>query len=132
MLAGPSLSLGLGVRGLAVWLDLDSFGNTDASHGTLLVSGSAMAPVTSRLQIGGRIGLGATLVNFDEPAFRDVAGATLRVEALTEYRLSESWAVWLRPLSFDMLSAAALGGPIVTWQTRIGIGWTSTPASRSQ
>jgi len=45
----------------------------------------------------GRIGLGATLVNFKDPAFRDLAGTTVRIEALAEYAVSPSWAVWLRP-----------------------------------
>jgi phosphatidylglycerol:prolipoprotein diacylglycerol transferase len=123
MLGGPSISLGLESRGFGVWLDLDSFGNTDASHGTALLSGSVMSTVANNLHVGGRLGLGATLVNFDDPAFRDVAGTTVRFEAIADYSVSESWAVWLRPLSFDLLSAAALGGPILTWQARIGVGY---------
>ena len=123
MLGGPSLSIGLALRRATLWLDLDSFANTDASHGTALLSGSMMTEVANHLQIGGRIGLGATLVNFKDPAFRDVAGTTVRIDALAEYALGRSWAVWLRPLSFDILSAAALGGPIATWQTRLGIGY---------
>jgi hypothetical protein len=123
MLGGPSLSIGLALRRATLWLDLDSFANTDASHGTALLSGSMMTEVANHLQSGGRIGFGATLVNFKDPAFRDVAGTTVRIDALAEYALGRSWAVWLRPLSFDLLSAAALGGPITTWQTRIGVGY---------
>jgi prolipoprotein diacylglyceryltransferase len=122
-LAGPSISLGLARHRFGVWLDLDSFGNRDASHGTVLLSGSMMIPVANKIQIGGRLGIGATLVNFDDPAFHDVAGTAVRVDALVEYALGDSWAVWLRPLSFDVLSAAALGGPITTWQTRLGVGY---------
>jgi hypothetical protein len=142
-LGGPSLSVGLVMSRFGVWLDFDSLGNRDASHGTLLLSGSMMAPVANHLQIGGRIGIGATLVNFDDPAFRDVAGTAVRFEALVEYSLGESWAVWLRPLSFDLLTAADLGGPIATWQMRIGLGYrfavghppqqpASPPAPRSR
>jgi prolipoprotein diacylglyceryltransferase len=122
-LGGPSFSLGLALARFGVWLDLESFGNSDASHGTVLVSGGLVTPVASRLHVGGRIGLGATLVNFDEPAFRDVAGTTVRFEALVDYRLGESWALWLRPLTIDTLTAADLGGPITTWQMRIGLGY---------
>jgi hypothetical protein len=137
-LGGPSLSLGLVMSRFGIWLDLDSLGNRDASHGTVLLSGSLLLPVANHLHIGGRIGLGATLVNFDDPAFRDVAGTALRFEALAEYSLSESWAVWLRPLSFDVLTAADLGGPIATWQTRIGLGYQfgtsrrTAPTARQQ
>jgi hypothetical protein len=122
-LAGASASVGLGFRQLGVWLDLESFGNRDASHGTLLLSGGVTGQVASHLWIGGRLGLGATLVNFKDPAFRDVAGTTARFEALIEYRLGESWVVWLRPLAIDILSAADLGGPIATWQARIGVAY---------
>jgi hypothetical protein len=122
-LGGPSLSVGLVMSRFGIWLDLDSLGNRDASHGTVLLSGGLLLPVANHLQIGGRVGLGATLVNFDDPAFRDVAGTAFRFEALAEYQLSDSWAVWLRPLSFDILTAADLGGPIATWQTRIGLGY---------
>jgi hypothetical protein len=122
-LAGASLSIGFSVRQLGVWLDLDSLGNRDASHGTLLVSGSASFPVSSRLSIGGRLGLGATLVNFDDPAFRDVVGTTARFEAVLDVRLADAWTLWLRPLAIDVLSAADLGGPIATLQVRIGVAY---------
>jgi hypothetical protein len=122
-LGGPSLSLGLALARFGIWLDLDSLGNRDASHGTVLLSGGMTTVVANRLHIGGRIGVGATLVNFDEPAFRDVAGTTVRFEALVDYRLGDSWALWLRPLTFDTLAAADLGGPITTWQLRIGLGY---------
>jgi hypothetical protein len=122
-LAGASLSVGLAIRQLGLWLDVDSFGNRDASHGTVLLSAGVAGQVASRLWVGGRIGLGATLVNFDDPAFRDVAGTTARFEAMVDYRLGESWAVWLRPLALDVLSAADLGGPIATWQARLGVAY---------
>jgi hypothetical protein len=123
MLGGPSLSLGLASRGFTIGLDLDSLGNTDASHGTVLVSAGVIGPVAPRLYVGGRAGLGATLVNFDDRAFRDVAGPSVRFEAIAEYDVTDSWAVWLRPLSFDLLTAEALGGSILTWQIRIGAGY---------
>jgi hypothetical protein len=130
-LGGPSLSLGLALPRFSVWLDLDSFGNRDASHGTIMLSGGLATPVSPRLHLGGRIGLGATLVNFDEPAFRDVAGTTVRFEALVDYRFGNSWALWLRPITIDTLTAADLGGPITTWQMRIGIAYRF-PVGRKQ
>lgn len=120
-LGGASLSVGVG-RQLGVWLDLDSFGNRDASHGTVLVSGSVVVQVGRQLWIGARLGLGATLVNFDDPAFRDVVGSTARFETLIDLRFG-SWALWFRPLAVDVLTAADLGGPIATWQTRIGVAY---------
>ena len=126
-LTGASISIGFAVgatsRQLGVWVDLDSFANRDATHGTALLSAGALFEIGSHLWIGGRVGIGATLVNFHDPAFRDVAGITGRAEALVDYHLGESWVLSLRPLALDVLSAADLGGPIATWQARIGLAY---------
>ena len=76
-------------------------------------------------------GIGTTLVNFDEPAFRDVMGATMRVEAIVDYQFGDTWLFWVRPLSFDLLTAADLGGPIATWQMRIGLAYKLGGAGRT-
>jgi prolipoprotein diacylglyceryltransferase len=123
-LAGPSVSVGLQLpRSVSAWLDLDSLGNQDASHGTLLVSLSFDRPLRGAWTFAPRFGLGTTLVNFDAPAFRDVAGLTLRAEGSFEVELSARWTVWARPLSFDLLTADDLGGPILAWQLRVGIAY---------
>jgi prolipoprotein diacylglyceryltransferase len=122
-LAGASASIGFGYRQFGVWVDVDSFANRDARHGTLLVSGGASFPVSRHLAIGGRIGVGATLVNFDDAAFRDVVGTSGRFEAVVDVRLGESWILWVRPLALDVLSAADLGGPIASWQARLGLAY---------
>jgi phosphatidylglycerol---prolipoprotein diacylglyceryl transferase len=123
-LGGVSLSAGLLRNTIGAWIDLDSLGNRDASHGTILLSGGALVPLgNGKLALGGRVGAGATLVNFDQPAFRDVAGAAFRIEALAEYAITDRWCLQLRPLSFDILSAADLGGPITTWQIRAGVAY---------
>jgi prolipoprotein diacylglyceryltransferase len=130
-LGGASLSIGLTLRQLGVWIDLDSFGNRDASHGTLLLSGGLLGQVSGRVWLGGRIGLGATLVNFQEAAFRDVAGTTARFEALIDVRLADAWSLLIRPIALDVLTAADLGGPIATWQARIGVEYRFAIGRRS-
>jgi phosphatidylglycerol:prolipoprotein diacylglycerol transferase len=122
-LAGGTLTGGLTFGHFGAWLDLQSFANRDASHGTLLLSASFMTEVATNVQIGGRFGAGATLVNFKDPVFRDAGGSTLRFEGVIEYELSPVWSLWARPLSFDILSATALGGPIVTWQLQLGVAY---------
>lgn len=127
-LAGPSVSLGVTLgQGLGLWLDFDSLGNADASHGTLLLSGSMMTSTKNGIELGARLGAGTTLVNFDEPAFRDVAGITMRAEAITSYPLDQHWSLSFRPLSFDLLSSDNLGGPIFTWQVRAGLAYRFGP-----
>jgi hypothetical protein len=123
MLAGPSVSVGYLFNRAGVWLDFDSLGNSDATHGTFLLSGSMQSEVRNGLSLGGRVGIGATLVNFDEPAFRDVSGTSFRFEAIADFEISDSWSVWARPFSFDILTAQELGGPITTWQIRAGIAY---------
>jgi len=113
-LIAPMVTLGV---------DFDSIGNADATHGTLLISGGVMLYPDHRFRYGGRFGMGPTLVNFHDPVFRDVAGFTTRIEGVAEYDVSQNWMLWIRPLSFDYLSAADLGGPIVTWQFRVGIAF---------
>jgi phosphatidylglycerol:prolipoprotein diacylglycerol transferase len=122
-LAGPSISLGYSPGRFGVWLDLDSYANTDATHGTLAVSGSFTQRLSPRLVVGGRFGLGMTEVNFKDPAFRDVAGTTVRLEAIAEVVLARHWALWVRPLTIDTVSSADLGGPIMTYQFRIGVAY---------
>jgi hypothetical protein len=73
--------------------------------------------------LGARAGFGATLVNFKDPVFRDATGTDFRVEATAEYPLGSSFVLWARPLSFDVLTASSLGGPIMTWQVRFGIAY---------
>jgi hypothetical protein len=134
-LAGPSISLGYSPGRFGVWLDLDSYANTDATHGTLVISGSFTQRLTRWLVVGGRFGLGTTEVNFKDPAFRDVAGTTVRLEAIAEIVLARHWALWVRPFTIDTVSAAELGGPITTYQFRIGVAYrfgsrrTAIPAS---
>ena len=117
-LLAPMVTLGV---------DFDSIGNADATHGTLLISGGVMLYPDHRFRYGGRFGMGPTLVNFHDPVFRDIAGFTTRIEGVAEYDLTNSWMLWIRPLSFDYLTAADLGGPIVTWQFRVGIAYKWGP-----
>ena len=121
-LAGPSISIGYAFGLVNAWLDVDSFANKDATHGTLLLSGGVIQR-SGKLAFGGRVGIGPTLVNFEDPAFRDVLGTTFRVEAMAEYDISDTWALWLRPITFDILSSAELGGPITSYQMRLGIAY---------
>jgi prolipoprotein diacylglyceryltransferase len=122
-LSGASLSFGYTPNWFGLWFDLESFSSTEATHGTMLLSVSFAPRVTGRLKLGARVGLGMTQVNFLDPAFRDVSGKTARVEALAEYALSRNWALAVRPLSIDTVSASELGGPITTLQFRIGIAY---------
>jgi hypothetical protein len=122
-LMGASASIGWLPGRFGVWLDVDSYANSEASHGTLLAAFSFTYRPSRRLALGVRSGIGLTLVNFKDPAFRDVTGQTVRLDAMVEYALVRHWAVWLRPISIDMLDAPELGGPITTYQFRAGVAY---------
>jgi len=122
-LAGASLSVGYIPGRFGVWLDLDRYANVDAAHTTLIASVSFTPRVTPRLTIGVRSGIGLTEVNFKDPAFRDVAGKTFRLEAVAEYAYARHWVLWVRPLAIDMVVASELGGPITTYQFRVGAAY---------
>jgi len=122
-LGGTSLSIGFQPGVFGVWLDFDALSNSEASHDTLLATVGLTLRPTPRLMLGARSGIGLTLVNFKDPAFRDVSGKTLRVEAIAEYAFLRNWALWVRPFAMEMLDASELGGPIVTYQFRIGVAY---------
>lgn len=122
-LGGASLSFGYLPGRFGLWLDVDALSNREASHHTFLAAVSFTQRPTRRLMIGARSGIGATLVNFKDPAFRDVAGMTYRLEAIVEYAYLRHWALWVRPLAIDLLSASELGGPITTYQFRFGVAY---------
>lgn len=128
-LGGTSLSIGFQPRRFGVWLDFDALSNAEASHDTLLAAVGFTLRPTPRLMLGARSGIGLTLVNFKDPAFRDVGGQTFRLEAIAEYAFLRHWALWVRPLTIDMLTASELGGPITTYQFRVGVAYRFGPSS---
>jgi hypothetical protein len=122
-LFGESLSLGYIPGRFGVWLDLDRFTNSEAAHSTAIASVSFAPRVTPHLWIGARAGVGVTHVNFMNDGFSDVTASTVRLEAIAELVMDHNWAVWVRPLSVDVISAGELGGAITTFQFRAGIAY---------
>jgi hypothetical protein len=122
-LAGGSLSIGYMPGWLGFWLDVDSMSNADATHTGVLAAVSVTRRPIPDLMLGARFGVGVTQVNFKDAAFQDVVGAAWRAEAILEYAFVRHWALWVRPLSIDTLTAAELGGPITTYQVRLGVAY---------
>ena len=124
MLGGLDVSLGYRLPLVALWLDYQSYANIDATHATVLVSASLEQPaIAGKLHFGGRVGFGPTFVNFHDPAFADITASTIRVEAAIAYDVSSSWVLWARPMTFDWIYAADLGGPIFTYQMSAGVAF---------
>jgi len=122
-LDGPSLSIGYLPGRFGLWLDLDALSSSEASHTTLLAAVSYARRPIRPLMLGVRTGIGRTRVDFTDAAFGDVGGMTYRLDAIVEYAVRRHWALWVRPLTIDMLDASELGGPITTYQMRLGIAY---------
>ncbi|HUH02121.1 MAG TPA: prolipoprotein diacylglyceryl transferase family protein [Kofleriaceae bacterium] len=122
-LGGISLSGTLDLRGGAgIGLDLDSLSSSVATHGSILLAAS-MRRGFGKLALGGRGGIGLTQINFRDPAFRDVITTGLRAGATLELELAERWVLEVWPMTFDWIGSAAVGGPIITYQFRVGIAY---------
>jgi prolipoprotein diacylglyceryltransferase len=123
-LGGGSLSGSLEIRpGIDLGLDIDSMASNVATHVSLAAFAGVRRAVSPKLTLGVRGGLGGTLVDFTEQSFVDVLAVGARAEATAAWALSDEWHVLVRPLSIDFINAAALGGPIATYQVRIGIAY---------
>jgi phosphatidylglycerol:prolipoprotein diacylglycerol transferase len=123
-LSGGSLTASVSLGpGLDVGVDLDSLANDLATHVSLGVFAGSLRPIRSNLRAGVRGGIGGTLVGFAEPSFRDVLALNLRVEAQAEWLISDRWRILVRPVSLDFLGSSDLGGPILTYQFRVGVAF---------
>jgi hypothetical protein len=121
--AGAGVSFGYIPGRFGAWLDVDHQANAYASHDTVLGSVSFAPRLTPRLWAGVRAGLGVTQVTFRDPMFAGVTAKTFRIEAITEYVLAHNWALWVRPLTIDVVDSPALGGPITTYQFTGGVAY---------
>jgi hypothetical protein len=120
-------TLDLGGGG-GIGLDVDSLSSSVATHGSLMLSGTFRRGF-GKFAVGGRGGIGLTQVNFRDPAFRDVITTGLRAGAVTELQLSDRWVLEMWPMTFDWIGDPQVGGPIVTYQFRIGIAYRNRRAS---
>ncbi len=123
-LSGGSLTGSLEISpGIDVGLDLDSMASNVATHISLAAFAGTHRAVTPKLTLGVRGGFGGTLVDFADQSFVDVLAVDVCVEATAAWALSDRWQVLVRPLSIDFINAAALGGPIVTYQFHAGVSY---------
>ena len=134
-MGGASLTAELDLGRIAFGLDLASMANAVAAHQSAMLVFGAGHALTDSLSAAGRVGLGMTLVNFEDPAFADVATAGLRLGGELEYAVARHWAITVRPMEIDLIDARTLGGPIVSYQFQLGLtfrgGGRGRPADRA-
>ncbi|HEY0250069.1 MAG TPA: prolipoprotein diacylglyceryl transferase, partial [Kofleriaceae bacterium] len=122
-LSGMSLSFGYIPGRFGLWLDADHLVSSEAKHDTAIASVSFAPRVTPHLWIGVRAGIGVTDVSFMSSQFASVVAPTFRIDPIAELVVAHNWAVWVRPLTLDVISSEALGGPVTTFQFRAGIAY---------
>ena len=122
-LAGGTLSLGYIPGRFGVWLDVERFSNSEATHQTAVASVSFIPRLTPHLWLGARAGIGVAHVDFMNGVFTDVDASDVRLEASVEYVMNHNWVLWIRPLTLDVISSGELGGAITTLQFRAGVAF---------
>ncbi|HUS64793.1 MAG TPA: prolipoprotein diacylglyceryl transferase family protein [Kofleriaceae bacterium] len=120
-LAGGSVTVGLSLGPTSLELDLMSIASSVAVHQSASLAVAMRRSVNERFLIGGRVGFGGTIVNFDDPAFADVGSPHMRLGAEVELALGDSWALTARPLELDLMGARAMGGPLWTYSIQLGV-----------
>ena len=129
-LGGVSLTATMPIAGsLRLGADLDSLANSVATHASLIAVSAIRFPAGDKLAISARGGFGVTVINFSDPSFTDQVSAGARAGIGLHYDLSPRWAATVRPADFDVTGAPGTGGPIFTWQLRVGITYRHLAAT---
>jgi phosphatidylglycerol:prolipoprotein diacylglycerol transferase len=128
-LGGASLTGGIRWGSLGLEVDLTSVANEVAAHQSMSLALAVGSPIGQRLFATARVGLGFTVVNFEDAAFEDVGSANLRVGGEIGVAVSPRWSVVLRPIELDFIGAKALGGPLCTYQLQVGVSYRFGAAS---
>jgi prolipoprotein diacylglyceryltransferase len=105
---------------LRIGADLDGLANDVATHGTLMAVAALELHRSGELSLSARAGVGAVLFNFRDPSFTDQVGVGARAGVAAYYDIGERWSLAIRPIEFDLSSAAAIG-PVFTVQGRVGL-----------
>lgn len=108
-------------QGFGLGIDVDSMASSVAGHRSLLLSGETRLPIRKDMSFGLRVGLGGTVIDFDEPTFQDVLALGFRVQGIYMWWISERWALVGSPLAIDVISHSEVGGVIASYQARIGV-----------
>ncbi len=121
-LTGGTLSATLFVQPtLGVGVDIDSMVSGVAAHRAFLFGAHLETPLRPEVTLSVRGGIGFTLVDFDDPAFRDVLTGGMRVQASGSWWLNPRWALFASPLALDVITHTDIGGAIVSYQFRLGL-----------
>jgi prolipoprotein diacylglyceryltransferase len=130
-LGGGAVTLSYGLTPkIAIGLDADGMVNSVAVHRSFALAAALRSPVSRRLELGARVGLVATHVDFQDEAFDDAVATGARVGFTAEFALGRRWAILAWPVSVDILGHRDLGGPIISWQFRVGVAFRSSPGRR--
>jgi phosphatidylglycerol:prolipoprotein diacylglycerol transferase len=119
---GGNLALGLVAEGAF---------NEVATHTTLLAAITYRVPFSPTFEGSMLFGLGSTVVNFRDESFGDERAFGWRFAGGLAWALGEQLAFTLSPIAIDVISEPEIGGPIVSFQLRIGLSWGTRRSNRA-
>jgi prolipoprotein diacylglyceryltransferase len=108
---------------LSVGAEADGNFNTVASHSAFLVNAGARFPLSGKLDLVLRGGLGIGRIDFKDASFDDAATFVWRVSGALQYELNPRWSLVIQPVALDVTSGPAIGGAIIGYMFRIGVSY---------
>jgi prolipoprotein diacylglyceryltransferase len=115
--------------GFGVGIDAGALANDVAVHRALLVSAEIRKPMAAKLDVGVRVGIGATAIDFTDEAFESVLTTGFRVTATAQYWVADNWAIAMWPMTVDAIAHRDIGGAIYSYQFRLGVSYGARPAA---
>jgi prolipoprotein diacylglyceryltransferase len=103
---------------------IEIVGSSVATHSSAVLELVARHPSSRRIDLGLRVGLGATNIHFLDVSFQDLAALDFRLIGTVDLRVSPSWTLSVWPAAFELVVARDLGGPIIAYQFRVGLSYT--------
>jgi hypothetical protein len=105
--------------------EIELMASNTASHQTFALCGFFRVPVARRVELGFRLGLGATSITWSDPSFDPVVGFDWRLAGTVELALARHWTILVQPVALDVVQAGGIGGALVSYQLRIGLAYVT-------
>jgi len=104
--------------------EIEAMSNSVATHTSGIIEAIWRLPLSSSLDVGVRGGIGYVAINFHDRSFDTLKGLDLRVMGTLDLHLGPAWTLSLWPVAFESVQVANAGGPIVSYQFRLGLSYT--------
>jgi prolipoprotein diacylglyceryltransferase len=111
-------------NGLLVGADAEATTSNVAIHRSLLGVIAHRSMLGRQWMLDIRAAIGGTQIDFIDPSFVNVLTLDFRIGGGFAYIISPSVVLLIQPLVIDFVSSRDLGGPLVSWQGRMGVAFS--------